>query len=239
MRRLTASSPRSPRRRRRVAERPQPPRRLAAALAASAGIALALAGCGGSGTADRPNADATIVLAGAPDALDAPLATTVQRGFDQAEGVSLTLRRPRAAGAGLRALENGSAQFAALDAATLSDHRDLVGVMALRANASGARAPWLVLTTTRASLNEDPSVARATVRALVRGYATAQVDPASTLADLKTLYPRLEQATIEHQFNAGQQQLFPPGRPLGGLPRADPRYDPAIDNAAQGALNDD
>ncbi|HEY4279152.1 MAG TPA: hypothetical protein VGM91_13100 [Conexibacter sp.] len=198
-----------------------------------------LAACGGAGFPDRPNADATIVLAGAPDALDAPLATTVQRGFDEAEGVTLTLKRPRAPDAGLRALESNRAQFAALDAATLSAHRDLVGVMALRADTSGARAPSLVLTTTREDLREDPSVARATVRGLVRGYATAQVDPPSSLSDLKTMFPRLDQATIERQFDANQQQVFPPGRPLGGLPREDPRYDPTIANNAQAALSDD
>jgi len=107
-------------------------RRLAAALALAA--ALTAGGCGRVGE-DRPNAAATLVLAGPASAVDAGIDLAVARDFDGAEGVTLRVRRPAARGDGLRRLLDGRAEFAVLDihdlARARADGRDVVGVMAI------------------------------------------------------------------------------------------------------------
>lgn len=193
--------------------------------------ALALAGCGTVGD-DRPEVDATIVLDGPPQAYDAPIAAAAQRDFDGAEGVQLIVRPPRGAGDGLRALSRRRADFVVLDADRLTTNPRLVGVMALVNAPDGNRAPRIVLATSRARLAEDPSVAKATVAALLRGYAQTQVDPESSLSDLQTEFEGLNRAALSTQYEAVEQQLFPPGRPLGALPQGDRRYDTSVVAAA-------
>lgn len=200
--------------------------RLLPALAAVA--ALALAGCGGAATPDRPELEATLVLNGRPQALDAPIATAVERNFDGAEGVHFLVRAGRAPGAGSRALKRGRAEFAVLPAAALSGDDELIGIMALANEPDGDRKPTVVLATRRSALEEDPSLARAAVRALLRSYESALTDPPSSLSDLQSLFPGLDRSAIEAAFEDGEEQLFPPGRQLGALPQGDPRYDAAL-----------
>lgn len=202
------------------------PRPTIAVVAAAA--ALALAGCGGAATPDRPELDATLILDGRPQALDAPIATAVERNFDGAEGVHFLVRPGRAPGAGSRALKNGRAEFAVLPAAALSGDDELIGIMALANEPDGDRAPTVVLAMRRSDLDEDPSLARAAARALLRSYESALTDPASSLSDLQALFPGLDRGAIEREFEAGEEQLFPPGRQLGALPQGDPRYDAAL-----------
>lgn len=199
-----------------------------AALLTAAGLALATAGCGGASTPDRPELEATLVLAGRPQALDAPIATAVERGFDGAEGVHFLVRAGRTPDAGLRALQRGRAEFAVLPAADLTGRRDLIGIMALANEPDGDRAPTVVLATDRSDLDDDPSLGRAAVRALLRSYESAMTDPASSLSDLQALFPGLDRRAIERAFSAGEEQLFPPGRQLGALPQGDPRYDSGL-----------
>lgn len=191
-------------------------------------VACVLAGCGGAATPDRPELDATLVLAGRPQALDAPIATAVERNFDGAEGVHFVVRPGRSPDAGRRALKRGRAEFAVLPAAALAGDDELIGIMALANEPDGDRAPTVVLATSRADLEEDPSLARAAVRALLRSYESALTDPASSLSDLQALFPGFDRRAIEAAFEAGEEQLFPPGRQLGALPQGDPRYDAAL-----------
>lgn len=206
-----------------------------AALACAA--ALAAGGCGTVGD-DRPEVDATLVLAGRPQAVDAPIAAAVQRGYDGAEGVHLRLRAPRGANAGVKALQSRRADFAVLDADVLSRRRDLVGVMALTNAAGGAREPQLVLATTRRRLAEDPSVAKAAVAALLRGYDQTLTDPESSLSDLQEQFPGLDRARLHEQLTLAEEMLFPPGRQLGALPLRDPRYDTSVVPAAADTTHD-
>ncbi|HST38591.1 MAG TPA: hypothetical protein VLK58_03740 [Conexibacter sp.] len=201
--------------------------------------ALALGGCGTVGD-DRPQVDATLVLAGPPQAQDAPLAAAVERGYDGAEGVNLTLRRPRAAApaAGVRALKARRADFAVVDVATLGSERDLVGVMALVNAPDGDRAPLVVLATTRRRLEEDPSVAKAAVAAILRGYEQTQVDPESSLSDLQAQFDGLDRNDLQAQLAAAEEQLFPPGRQIGALPLNDPRFDSSVVPAAVATTHD-
>jgi hypothetical protein len=212
-------------------------RRRRSTVAVGVAAALVLGGCGTVGD-DRPEVDATLVLAGRPQALDAPIAAAVERGFDGAEGVHLRLRAPRGEDAGVAALLAGRADFAVLDAQRLGGERRLVGIMALTNAPGGARAPRLVLATTRTRLAEDPSVAKAAVASLLRGYEQTLTDPESSLSDLQAQFPGLNRARLQAQLATAEPMLFPPGRQLGALPLRDPRYDTSVVPAAAGTTHD-
>lgn len=205
-----------------------------ALLAAGAALALASAGCGGAATPDRPELEARLVLAGRAQALDAPIATSVERGFDGAEGVHFVVRQGRSPTAGAAAVKAGRAEFAAVPAEQLRGDRSLVGIMALANEPDGDRAPTVVLAADRSDVEDDPSLARAAVRALLRSYESALTDPASSLSDLQAMFPGLNRRQLEADFDAGEAQLFPPGRQLGALPQGDPRYDAAMVPAVAG-----
>jgi putative hydroxymethylpyrimidine transport system substrate-binding protein len=96
---------------------------------------LALAGCGGTSGADRPNETATLLLDFTPNAVHSGIYVASERGFDTAEGVQLEIRKPGASTDALKLLQGGRADMAILDIHDLGlareKGRDLVGVMAL------------------------------------------------------------------------------------------------------------
>ena len=98
-------------------------------------LALAVAGCGGSSGGDRPNDEATLLLDFAPNGVHAGIYLATARGYDDAEGVALEVRRPSASTDALKLLQGGRADLAILDIHDLGlarqDGRDLVGVMAV------------------------------------------------------------------------------------------------------------
>jgi ABC-type nitrate/sulfonate/bicarbonate transport system substrate-binding protein len=110
-----------------------PARRTAALLCLL--LAALVAGCGGATGTDRPNADATLLLDFTPNAVHAGIYMATARGYDEAEGVNLTIRRPGASTDALVLLETGRADLAVLDIHDLALAREkghhLVGVMAL------------------------------------------------------------------------------------------------------------
>ena len=97
--------------------------------------ALALAACGGTSDADRPNETATLLLDFTPNAVHSGIYVASARGFDTAEGVQLEIRKPGASTDALKLLQGGRADMAILDIHDLGlareKGRDLVGVMAL------------------------------------------------------------------------------------------------------------
>jgi ABC-type nitrate/sulfonate/bicarbonate transport system substrate-binding protein len=105
---------------------------LALALLASA---LALAGCGRERPTDRPNESATLLLDFTPNAVHSGIYLATARGYDRAEGVTLTIRTPSASTDALKLLSAGRVDMAILDIHDLGlareAGRDLVGVMAL------------------------------------------------------------------------------------------------------------
>lgn len=107
------------------------PRRLVTLLCAL----CALAACGGVTGGDRPNEDASLLLDFTPNAVHAGLYLAVDRGYDEAEGVGLKIRKPGASTDGLKLLRAGRVDMAILDIHDLGLARekgaDLVGVMAL------------------------------------------------------------------------------------------------------------
>ncbi len=92
-------------------------------------------GCGGETGSDRPDEDATLLLDFTPNAVHAGIYLATQRGFDSAEGVRLTVRKPGASTDALKLLETGRADLAILDIHDLGlareRGRDVVGVMAV------------------------------------------------------------------------------------------------------------
>jgi ABC-type nitrate/sulfonate/bicarbonate transport system substrate-binding protein len=100
-----------------------------------AALAVALPACGGSSGGDRPDADATLLLDFAPNAVHAGIYLAEKRGYDDAEGVRLRIRKPTASTDALKLLRGGRADLAILDIhdlglAVQAGH-DLVGVMAI------------------------------------------------------------------------------------------------------------
>jgi ABC-type nitrate/sulfonate/bicarbonate transport system substrate-binding protein len=173
--------------------------------------AIALAGCGGGSVENA--SDIKLALA-RPGAVHAGLYLAVQRGFDEAVGVTL---HPTVTADPLRALRSAQAGFAVLDIHELAiarDHgADVVGVMAIverpvpdlrpprlrRATerVSGApEYPELVLATLRSTLTDNASAVQSAVTALQRGYREAYIDPDSAAEALITALPQLKRAAV-------------------------------------------
>jgi putative hydroxymethylpyrimidine transport system substrate-binding protein len=91
-------------------------------------------GCGSTTGQDRPGAEATLLLDFTPNAVHAGLYMATERGYDEAEGVELEIRKPGASTDALKLLQSGRADMAILDIHDLGlarqEGRDIVGVMA-------------------------------------------------------------------------------------------------------------
>ena len=98
-------------------------------------LGLLIAGCGGAAGGDRPNEDATLLLDFAPNAVHSGIYLATARGYDEAEGVTLEVRRPGASTDALKQLQTGRADMAILDIHDLGlareRGRDIVGVYAI------------------------------------------------------------------------------------------------------------
>ena len=96
--------------------------------------AVLLAGCGGA-SGDVSDENATLLLDFSPNAVHSGLYLARARGYDDAEGVRLRIRRPTASTDALKLLQGGRADMAILDIHDLGLARqggaDLVGVMAV------------------------------------------------------------------------------------------------------------
>lgn len=173
--------------------------------------AIALAGCGGSSVDNA--SDVKLALA-RPGAADAGLYLAVQRGFDEALGVTL---HPTITADPVRALRTAQAGLAVLDIHELAIARargaDVVGVMAivgqpvaqlrppglLRATQRAPGAPpypELVLATLRATLTDNADLVKGAVQALQRGYREAYIDPDSAVQALTAAVPSLRTAKV-------------------------------------------
>jgi ABC-type nitrate/sulfonate/bicarbonate transport system substrate-binding protein len=96
--------------------------------------ALVAAGCARD-SEDRPDQAAKLVLDFQPNAVHAGIYLALQRDFDGAEGVDLSVQAPSSSTDSVKLLLGGRAQFAILDIHDLAlareKGRDVVGVMAL------------------------------------------------------------------------------------------------------------
>jgi putative hydroxymethylpyrimidine transport system substrate-binding protein len=122
--------------RRRIASEtlPTPMARLRPLLVIALAGALALAGCSRK-SEDRPNENAKLVLDFQPNAVHAGIYLALERDYDGAEGVNLSVQAPSSSTDSVKLLLSGRAQFAILDIHDLAiareKGRDIVGVMAL------------------------------------------------------------------------------------------------------------
>jgi putative hydroxymethylpyrimidine transport system substrate-binding protein len=98
-------------------------------------LAAAAAGCGSTGGQDRPGTEATLLLDFTPNAVHSGIYMATERGYDEAEGVELQVRKPGASTDSLKLLQARRADMAILDIHDLGlarqQGRDIVGVMAL------------------------------------------------------------------------------------------------------------
>jgi ABC-type nitrate/sulfonate/bicarbonate transport system substrate-binding protein len=96
--------------------------------------ALALAGCGSSGSSTDSD-DASLMLDFTPNAVHAGIYTALARDYDGAEAIRLRVRRPSESTDSIRLLETGRIDFAILDISDLALARakgsDVKGVMAV------------------------------------------------------------------------------------------------------------
>jgi ABC-type nitrate/sulfonate/bicarbonate transport system substrate-binding protein len=96
--------------------------------------AAVLAGCS-KGSEDAPNEQARLVLDFQPNAVHAGIYLALERDYDDAEGVTLSVAAPSSSTDSVKLLLSGRAQFAILDIHDLAlareKGRDIVGVMAV------------------------------------------------------------------------------------------------------------
>jgi len=279
-------------------------------------LTFTAAGCGSTGGEDRPGTEATLLLDFTPNAVHSGLYMATERGYDDAEGVELEIRKPGASTDALKLLQAGKADMAILDIHDLGLARqggaDIVAVMAfvqrplaavlaqpsirspaglegkragvsglpsdeavlrsvvagdggdpdnvrattigfqavkalLARRVAGATAFWnvegvalrerrpgirefrvddygappypeLVLCVTRATLEDDEPVVRATIRALQRGYGEVQRDPESAVAAMLSAEPGLDADALAAQLDA-VAPAFTAGAPAFGALR--------------------
>ena len=93
------------------------------------------------------------------------------------------------------------------------------GIREFRVDDFGApRYPELVLCVTRATLEDDEPMIRATIRALQRGYGEVQRDPESAVATMAEVEPRLDRDALAAELDA-VAPAFTAGAPAFGALR--------------------
>jgi ABC-type nitrate/sulfonate/bicarbonate transport system substrate-binding protein len=105
-------------------------------------LTLSAAGCGSTPSDSRPDEDARLMLDSAPNAIHSGLYLTIERGYDEAEGVNLQIEEPGDGATAVKALHTGQVEMAFVDIHDLAiadaKGQDLVGVMALAETPLGA-----------------------------------------------------------------------------------------------------
>jgi len=157
-------------------------------------LAILITGCASAGT-DRPGEDATLLLDAAPSAEHAGIYLASERGYDEAEGVKLEIRRPGRKTNAVQQLRDGRADFAVLPLGELAvasrRGRPIVGVYAI-----DQPLPKLVLCVNRNTLEQRRPLVRAAIRGLQRGYLQAQTEPDSAVAALQQAAPRADREAL-------------------------------------------
>jgi putative hydroxymethylpyrimidine transport system substrate-binding protein len=99
---------------------------------------------------------------------------------------------------------------------TLAQRRP--GFHAFRVDSYGAPSyPELVLCATRSSLKQDPGLAHAIVRTLVRGYGVTLTDPEGSAANLESIVHGLDRRLVAAQLSAEEPAFVAPDGHVGEL----------------------
>jgi ABC-type nitrate/sulfonate/bicarbonate transport system substrate-binding protein len=166
--------------------------------------ALLLGGCGTTGATDRTDADLTLLLGSPPTGVHAGIFLAVERGYDEAEGIKLTVRRSGDAG---KLLHAGRVQAAILDAPAPGT----VCVMAI----TQTPKPGHFVCVLRTTLEDHKAEVTALIRTLQRGYTEAIADPESAVQAMLTRAGGLDQQKIAEQLDAASPS-FEAGVPAFG-----------------------
>jgi ABC-type nitrate/sulfonate/bicarbonate transport system substrate-binding protein len=154
-------------------------------------VALTVSGCGAVGGGDRGGAEVTLLLGTRPAGVHAGIFLAVERGYDEAEGLELTVRR---SGEAARLLRSGRVQAAVLDA-------PLPGTVCVLAITQQPR-PGHFVCVSRTELEDRRGDVAALVRTLQRGYSETEADPESAVQAMLTRAGGLDQRTLTRQLDA-------------------------------------
>jgi ABC-type nitrate/sulfonate/bicarbonate transport system substrate-binding protein len=98
-------------------------------------FSVALVACGGDSGQERPDQDATLLLDFTPNAIHAGIYSAIERGYDEAEGVTLKVQQPASSSDSVKLLSTGRTDFAVMDIHDLALAREkgaeIVGVMSI------------------------------------------------------------------------------------------------------------
>lgn len=172
-------------------------------------LALTVSGCGAVSGPGQNGADVTLLLGARPAGVHAGIYLAVERGFDEAEGIDLTIRR---SGDARRLLRAGRVQAALLDAPLPA----VVCVMAL----TQTPAPGHFVCVTESTLRDRRPEVVALVRALQRGYSETEIDPESAVQAVLARAGGLEREALAAELDAVSPS-FEAGVPAFGFLRRD------------------
>jgi ABC-type nitrate/sulfonate/bicarbonate transport system substrate-binding protein len=170
---------------------------------AALALVLVLAGCGPSGGADVAGSELSLLTAGAPGGALAPVLLAHARGYDEAEGVALTLRP---AGDAYELLTTGRVDAAIVGVDDL--RAPLVAVMAFVQDDEAGRPrrkgepgrPGVVLAVTRDTLADHRDEVAALIRGIQRGMLEAADDPDSAVAASRGLDDTLDRGRLSAEL---------------------------------------
>ena len=141
-----------------------------------------------------------------------------ERGYDEAEGVELEVRRPGASADVARRLRLRPRGHGDPRASATSPGRASAGTT-WSASTRVVQPPRLVLCVKRTTLEDRRPLVRAAIRALQRGYAQAQVEPDSAVAAVLAETPRADRGQLAAQLDAVSPSFTAGARAPGELRR--------------------
>ncbi|MEA2168743.1 MAG: hypothetical protein QOF76_2043 [Solirubrobacteraceae bacterium] len=180
---------------------------------------LVLAGCG-AGSSTSSDADITLLLGHAPSAADAGIFLAVERGFDEAQGVRVEIRR---SGNPVALMKSARVQAALMDSSQ-ARAAGAICVMAMRQQP----APGPFLCVQQTALEDNPGTIESLVSAIQRGYGEADADPESAVQAILARAPGLDYQATLAELNT-ISPTFDAGAPFFGW--LDRRKIPAADQS--------
>lgn len=153
-------------------------------------LALTVSGCGAAAGSARPDGDVTLLLGTRPAGIHAGIYLAMERGYDEAEGIDLTVRR---SGRPLSLLRNRRVFAAILD----KPRPGTVCVMAI----TQLPRPGHFVCVLDTELEDRRPTALALVRTLQRGYTEANADPESAVQAILSRAPGLDQSALAAELD--------------------------------------
>lgn len=190
-------------------------------------LALLLSGCGAASGPGRVDEDVTLLLGTKPAGVHAGIYLAAERGYDEAEGIELTVRRR---GDARRLLRRRRVQAAVLD-------RPLPGTVCVMAITQTPR-PGHFVCVLRSALEDRRATVAALVRTLQRGYTEANTDPESAVQAMLSATGGLDAATLTAQLDRVSSS-FAAGVPAIGYLRPGSLPPGAFDRTLVGPVSRD